>query len=331
MAESTKMACYALIVALLFMFRTVLVVSSSRVVAGKACRSQPAPTTLRSDQMTVIISGYSEHRIPLIHSIAAAYSTSPSVSAVILLWCNPSTSHQVLSDLTKNLSAAVLRAPSASLNHRFYPWNTIRTKAVLICDDDIEPDPSSVSFAFTLWRSDPDRVIGFFARSHAYDIASKTWIYTMEKQKYSIILTKFMILNRKYLVNYSCDEQYSMARKIVDDAKNCEDILMNFIVAEETQSGPLMVGVKGGGGVRDYGDARNDGVSSEGVKEAGLSSRYGEHRKRRGQCIREFHRVLGKMPLKYSYGKMVDDVGEQGLCQKGGKIVLCDQQDFRQQ
>ncbi|KAH0920512.1 hypothetical protein HID58_028172 [Brassica napus] len=46
------------------------------------------------------------------------------------------------------------------------------------------------------------------------------------------------------------------------------------------------------------------------VREVGLSSRRVEHRKRRGKCIREFHRVLGKIPLMYSYGKVVNSVGE---------------------
>ncbi|KAI3468441.1 hypothetical protein Pfo_025104, partial [Paulownia fortunei] len=317
---------YPILLAVIVSRHLPLFVISSRLIPDPPCKNHD-PTTFRSDQMTVVISGYSEQRIPLLHSIAAAYSAAPSVAAVVLLWCNPSTSPRTLSHLTQNLSAAVLRAPSSSLNYRFYPWEIIKTKAVLICDDDIEPDPSSVSFAFTVWKSDPDRAVGFFARSHAYDVASKTWIYTMEKEKYSIILTKFMIINVRHLEKYSCDKQYAEARKIVEIKNNCEDILMNFVVAEENQKGPVMVGVKGRG-VRDYGDARNDGVS-EGMREVGLSSRRGEHRKRRGECIREFHRVLGRMPLKYSYGKMVEDVGEQGLCEKGGKLVLCDQQDFR--
>ncbi|KAL6556526.1 hypothetical protein OROGR_005814 [Orobanche gracilis] len=299
---------------------------SSRLIPHPSCKSSDS-TALRSDQMTVIISGYSERRIPLLHSIADAYSAAPIVAAVLLLWCNPSTPQKTLSDLTRNLTvSAVLRAPSSSLNYRFYPWDMIKTEAVLICDDDIEPDPRSVSFAFAVWRSDPDRAVGFFARSHAYDVALRTWVYTMERGKYSIILTKFMIVNTKYLVKYSCDEEYVEARRIVEDMNNCEDILMNFVVAEENQKGPVMVGAKGGG-VRDYGDARNDGVA-EGLRAVGLSSRTGEHMKRRGECIREFHKVLGRMPLKYSYGKMVDDVGEQGLCEKGGKLVLCDQQNF---
>ncbi|QCE04359.1 Nucleotide-diphospho-sugar transferase [Vigna unguiculata] len=74
--------------------------------------------------------------------------------------------------------------------------------------------------------------------------------------------------------------------------------------------------------VGDYGDARNE-VEEE--VRVGLSSRKREHRKRRGWCIWEFHRVLGRMPLRYSYGKFVDDIGEHGLCYKGGKIVFYDQ------
>lgn len=119
-------------------------------------------------------------------------------------------------------------------------------------------------------------------------------------------------------------------RRTVDEMRNCEDILMNFVVADRTNVGPILVGAER---VRDYGDARNDeGVGEKkkkekekGVKDVGLSSRRGEHRKRRGRCIGEFHRVLGKMPLRFSFGKLVNSVSEQGLCQKGGKLVHCDQ------
>lgn len=110
------------------------------------------------------------------------------------------------------------------------------------------------------------------------------------------------------------------ARALVDEMKNCEDILMNFLVAEEAKAGPILVGAKT---ARDWGDARNE-VGEE--REAGLSHRRRDHRKRRGECIREFHRILEKMPLKYSYGKVVNSVGEQGLCEKRGKLVFCDEQ-----
>ncbi|XP_030517525.2 glycosyltransferase family protein 64 C3 [Rhodamnia argentea] len=293
---------------------------------------QRRPELLRPDQMTVLINGYSESRIPLLLSIATSYSASPVVAAVLVLWGNLHTPPRLLSELSRNLSAASLGAAqislvpqsSSSLNARFLPRPlTIETRAVLICDDDVEVDAKSLEFAFRVWGSNPDRIVGMFGRSHDMDLARKEWIYTVHPDRYSIVLTKFMLLKTQYLFSYSCGRGARM-RRVVDEMGNCEDILMNFLVADEINTGPILVGAER---VRDYGDARNDGGSGENrdeVRDAGLSRR-GEHRKRRGHCIREFHKVLGRMPLRYSYGKMVNSVGEQGLCNKGGKLVFCDQ------
>ncbi|KAK4357906.1 hypothetical protein RND71_023516 [Anisodus tanguticus] len=299
------------------------------------CNRPPVdPRTLQPDQLTVLINGYSEHRIPLLQSIAATYAAASSVAAVVILWGNPTTPPQILSNLSESLSLSaatsstpisILRQRSSSLNLRFYPHRSITTRAVLICDDDIEPDPKSVTFAFNVWKSNPDRLIGLFVRSHNYDLSQKSWIYTMENNKYSIVLTKFMILNLRYLYEYSCNKEYTQLRAKVEEKNNCEDILMNFLVAEEMKKGPILVGAKR---VRDWGDARNEGGEMK-EREVGLSSRKGEHRKRRGECITEFHGLLGKMPLRYSYGKVMDSIGEQGLCEKGGKLVYCDRQIFR--
>lgn len=191
----------------------------------------------------------------------------------------------------------------------------------------MEIDRESFEFGFKIWSSHQDDLIGFFARSHDLDLSTKTWMYTVHAEKYSILLTKLMILHTKYLYKYSCgDNKMREMRKVVDEMKNCEDILMNFVVADESSSGPVLVDAKK---LRDHGDARNDEVLvDKDVREVGLSSRRREHRKRRGDCIREFHRVLGRMPLRYSYGKVVNSVGEQGLCRKGGNLVACDQQIF---
>ncbi|XP_019438810.1 PREDICTED: glycosyltransferase family protein 64 C3 [Lupinus angustifolius] len=288
------------------------------------------PQTLHHDKITVLINGFSSSRIPLLQSLAATYSLSPLVSSVLILWSNPSTPPRVLLQLDQNLTSlstsstpvTLHRNPTTSLNSRFLPHHRreIRTDAVLICDDDVELDHDSFNFAFRVWSTNRNRLVGVFSRSHDLDMNRKEWIYTVQPDRFSIILTKFMILDRNYLYKYSCEGGTKMAemRGIVDSVMNCEDILMNFVVADEINLGPLMIGVNR---VRDYGDSRNE----DSVSGVGLSSRKGEHRKRRGWCIREFHRVLGRMPLRYSYGKIVDSVGEQGLCRKGGKLVFCDQ------
>ncbi|VVA95918.1 unnamed protein product [Arabis nemorensis] len=287
---------------------------------------------LRSDQITVLINGYSESRIPLLQSIVSSYSGSSIVSSILVLWGNPSTSSQVLDKLYQNLtqyslgtaSISLIQQPSSSLNSRFLPRLSVNTRAVLVCDDDVEIDQRSLEFAFSVWKSNPDRLVGMFVRSHGFDLQRKEWIYTVHPDKYSIVLTKFMMMKQDYLFEYSCNGGVEMEemRKIVDQTRNCEDILMNFVAADKVRAGPIMVGAER---VRDWGDARNEeGEVESGVREVGLSSRRVEHRKRRGKCIREFHRVMGKMPLMYSYGKVVSSVAEQGLCRKAGKLVFCD-------
>lgn len=288
---------------------------------------------LRSDQMSVLINGYSESRIPLLQSIVASYSASSIVSSILVLWGNPSTPGQVLDHLYHNLtryspgaaSISLIQQSSSSLNARFLPRSSLDTRAVLICDDDVEIDRKSLEFAFSVWKSNPDRLVGTFVRSHGFDMQGKEWMYTVHPDKYSIVLTKFMMMKQDYLFEYSCKGGVEMEemRNIVDQMRNCEDILMNFVAADKLRAGPIMVGAER---VRDWGDARNEEEEEvdEGVRDVGLSSRRVEHRKRRGKCIREFHRVMGKMPLMYSYGKVVNSVGEQGLCRKAGKLVFCD-------
>ncbi|KAF5748063.1 putative transferase transferring glycosyl groups [Tripterygium wilfordii] len=309
--------------------------SSIRTPSVCEPENRPDPRTVRSDQITVLINGFSESRIPLLQSIAAAYSASPIVSSVLVLWGNPSTPAQTLTQLAHNLSLSsfgpepinLIRQSSSSLNARFLPRSSIGTRAVLICDDDVKIDRRSFEFAFRVWGSNPDRLIGFFVRSHDIDLSTGEWIYTVHPHKYSIVLTKLMILKTEYLFRYSCGGGPEMQemRRIVDRVLNCEDILMNFVVADEVNAGPILIGAQR---ARDWGDKRNDEDGGLGLKDmvstVGLSSRRGKHRKRRGKCIGEFHKVMGRMPLRYSYGKVVNSVGEQGLCKRGGKLVYCD-------
>ncbi|WJZ85013.1 hypothetical protein VitviT2T_004583 [Vitis vinifera] len=307
---------------------------SLRTLSDDPCDSTklPDPRKLRSDQITVLMNGYSESRIPLLRSIAATYAASPPVAAVVILWGNPSTPTRTLAELSHNFTIAytgaapisLVRQASDSLNARFLPRPFITTRGVIICDDDVEVDPKSIEFAFRVWAANPHRLIGLFARAHDLDLSRREWIYTVHPDKYSIVLTKFMVLKTEYLYKYSCEGGARMmeARKAVDMAQNCEDILMNFVVAEEGNAGPMLVGAEK---VRDWGDGRNDEGLGLKEREVGLSSRRGEHRKRRGGCIGDFHRILRRMPLRYGYGKVVNSIAEEGLCMKDGKLVFCDQ------
>ncbi|QCD83890.1 hypothetical protein DEO72_LG2g4238 [Vigna unguiculata] len=179
------------------------------------------------------MNGFSESRIPLLRSLAVAYSLSPIVSSVLVLWGNPSTASTVLNQLARNLSLSpsstpisLLPQPSASLNNRFLPRPShISTDAVLICDDDVEVDSKSLEFAFRVWEKNPNRLVGLFAQSHDIDLNRREWVYTVHPDRFSIVLTKFMLLRAHYLFLYTCVGGAGMARArgIVDGVRNCED------------------------------------------------------------------------------------------------------------
>ncbi|CAN6464532.1 unnamed protein product [Victoria cruziana] len=290
--------------------------------------------SLRSDQLTVLINGFSISRLTLLQEIATVYSSSPVVHSVYVLWGNPSTPSETLRNISfQSLGAPIflLRDASPSLNNRFLPRRFIRTRAVAVCDDDVRIDSNSLRFAFRVWQNHPERIVGFFARTHEFDLSRRSWMYTVSSTRFSIILTKFMVVSIDYLFEYACRIPASV-REIVDKRRNCEDIAMNFAVAARAAAGPILVEGK----ARDYGDSRNrgkkqkrggkDGRGDTDGAEGGLSSRA-NHRRDRGDCITEFHKAWGQMPLRYSYGRVVDGIEEQGLCKKGKKLVPCDEQE----
>uniref|UniRef100_A0ACD5ZWJ6 Uncharacterized protein n=1 Tax=Avena sativa TaxID=4498 RepID=A0ACD5ZWJ6_AVESA len=331
---------HCLVLLLLFFLSAALpaVVSGEQ---GAACDVQYRQEDLRPDRLTVLLSGYSERRLPLLRAIAGAYAAHPLVLAVIVLWCNPSTPDDRLLFPRFPPRVSLHRAASSSLNSRFLPHPSIQTAAVAIADDDVLPDAAAISFAFAAWQQQrPGALVGFFPRSHRLDLARGRWAYAAPQPgRYSMVLTKFLVLGVDLLRKYSCSPELAAARAVVDRERNCEDILMNFVAAEESGEGPVLVEA---GSVRDWGDPRNDANASvvasdseEGgtgtgaeMKAVGLSSRGGVgHWEKRGECITEFHRLLGRMPLRYSYGKLVEaSVGEQGLCSKGGRLVRCDRE-----
>ncbi|CAD6245970.1 unnamed protein product [Miscanthus lutarioriparius] len=306
--------------------------------AACAAANRTDAARLRADRLTVILTGYSERRLPLLRAIAGAYAEHPLVLAVVLLWCNPSTPDRLLLRGRGGIGfpprVAVRRAASASLNSRFLPRpSDVRTAAVAMADDDVLPDAAALSFAFATWQqhqrpaAGPGPLVGFFPRSHHLDLARGRWAYTAAQPgRYSMVLTKLMLLGTDLLRTYSCSPELAAARAVVDRERNCEDILMNFVAAEASGAGPVLVEA---GGVRDWGDPRNDaaaGGGRGGVRDVGLSATGGlGHWEKRGRCITEFHRLLGRMPLRYSYGEAVEaTAGEQGLCSKGGRLVRCD-------
>ncbi|CAM6085729.1 unnamed protein product [Calypogeia fissa] len=279
-----------------------------------------AESELRSDQITILVNGFSESRLPLLQTNVQAYSALSFVHSIYILWGNTSTPDDVLERwnfIGFGAPIYLVRQRSMSLNDRFLPRKYIETRVVAICDDDITVDVQSLGFAKDVWREDESRIVGFFPRTHVYDPDSKAWLYVRHYQSYSIMLTKFMILATEYLFRYTC-EMPAGVKEYVDGGTNCEDIAMNFLASSHSGKGPMLVE----GNARDWGDPRNSALKHH-FQESALSMKKG-HLNDRGDCISAFEKFWHGMKLQYSYSRASSDLENQIKCEKFGYLMDCD-------
>nr|XP_008527273.1 PREDICTED: LOW QUALITY PROTEIN: exostosin-like 1 [Equus przewalskii] len=127
------------------------------------------------------------------------------------------------------------------VSDRFFPYNAISTDAILSLDAHSSLSTSEVDFAFVVWQSFPERMVGFLTWNHFWDEALGGWGYTAERaNEFSMVLTSAAFYHRYYhtLFTHSLPEAL---RALADEAPTCVDVLMNFLVAAVTKLPPIKV------------------------------------------------------------------------------------------
>ncbi|XP_021231305.1 exostosin-like 1 isoform X3 [Numida meleagris] len=161
----------------------------------------------------------------------------------------------------------------------------IRTDAVLSLDEDTSLSTSEVDFAFVVWRSFPERIVGFSAWSHFWDPEQKRWGYTSRwTNKLSIVLTTAAFYHRYY---HSLFTEYLPAglRELVDSLAACEDILMNLLVAAVTKLPPIKV--------TQWKQHKEAASQPEKGTAAGGTRRFSQQQ----DCLNQLADWFGSMPL----------------------------------
>ncbi|KAM9551790.1 exostosin-1-like isoform 2-T4 [Salvelinus alpinus] len=146
-----------------------------------------------------------------------------------------------------------------------------------------------VDFAFIVWHSFPDRIVGYPARSHYWDGSKSRWGYTSKwTNQYSMVLTGAAFYHRYYHYLYTHYLPASLLT-MVDQMANCEDILMNFLVSAVTKLPPIKVTQK-----KQY----KETMMQQGSK----TSRWADpdHFAQRQTCMNSFSSWFGFMPLLHS-------------------------------
>lgn len=179
-----------------------------------------------------------------------------------------------------------MRTKENKLSNRFFPYDEIETEAVLAIDDDIIMLTSDeLQFGYEVWREFPDRLVGYPGRLHLWDHEMGKWKYESEwTNEVSMVLTGAAFYHKYFNYLYT----YKMPGDIknwVDAHMNCEDIAMNFLVANITGKAPIKV------------TPRKKFKCPECTAIDGLSLDQ-THMVERSECINKFASVFGTMPLK---------------------------------
>nr|CAG4649959.1 EOG090X01LY [Sida crystallina] len=195
----------------------------------------------RSQGFTAVVLTYD--RLESLFVVLERLSKTPSLTKMVVVWNNQQKEPPPISSwprLPKPLQ--IVRTKHNQLSNRFYPYPEIETDAILAMDDDIVMLSSDeVEFGFEVWRQFPDRIVGFPSRTHVWDSGANRWKYESEwMNNISMVLTGAAFYHRYYNYVYSTAMPGDI-KTWVDDHMNCEDIAMNFLVANMTGKAPIKV------------------------------------------------------------------------------------------
>ncbi|KAK6933038.1 Glycosyl transferase 64 domain [Dillenia turbinata] len=245
-------------------------------------------------------------RNDLLKQSISHYASCPGLDSIHIVWSEPDPPpdslirflNNVLWSKSKDGHKIELKFDineEDSLNNRFKEIKNLKQDAVFSIDDDVIFPCSSVDFAFNVWRSAPDTMVGFVPRMHWVDKSKGNgdqfiyggWWSVWWTGTYSMVLSKAAFFHKKYLRLYTEDMPASI-REYTAKNRNCEDIAMSFLVANATGAPPIWVKGK----IFEIGST---GISS-----------LGGHNEKRTQCVNRFVAEYGQMPLVSTSVKAVD-------------------------
>lgn len=239
------------------------------------------------------------------------YSKCPIVKHIYVVWSEkepPPEKIQAKFKDKQHPSVTFREEIEDTLNSRFRPIEGPHNDAIFSVDDDMRVPCGDLDLAHEVWRGSQRSIVGFMPRVHIrrngmweYRCWWRVWLHGT----YSIILTKAAILHHDYFAMYQSPEQKPV-RELVDKRWNCEDIAMQFLIANQTSLPPIYVK----GNIGDQGAIGGISTNKNIVKAA--------HMQDRGRCLNDLEKIYGKMPLVSS--RMIVDNAANGWTNRPSTI-----------
>lgn len=236
-------------------------------------------------QFTMIAMTY-EARLWNLQMYIKHYSRCASVRDIVVVW-NKGHPPDPIADFDSAVPIRIRVEQQNSLNNRFKPDPLIKTKAVFELDDDIMMTCDDVERGFKAWRENPDRLVGFYPRLiDGNPLKYRNERYARSRKGYNMILTgaAFMDSERAFSRYWSKDSD--KGRALVDELFNCEDILMNFILANDTA----------GRAVEYVHPAW--AIDTSKFSSSAISRDTQGHYSKRTNCLLKFQQLYGGVPLR---------------------------------
>ncbi|CAI9302991.1 unnamed protein product [Lactuca saligna] len=223
------------------------------------------------------------------------YSRCSSVREIVVIW-NKGTPP----DVTEFDSAVPVRIrveSKNSLNNRFKLDPLIKTKAVLELDDDIMMSCDYIERGFKVWRQNPNRLVGFYPRlvNGPGPLTYRAEKHARKFNGYNMILTGAAFMDHRAAFGRYWSEEARVGREVVDELFNCEDVLMNFLYANATSTGPTVEYVKPSW---SFDTSKFSGVA--------ISENTQSHYRVRSKCLEKFTDLYGGLSEKVEFKRRKD-------------------------
>ncbi|CEF62359.1 Exostosin-3 [Strongyloides ratti] len=236
---------------------------------------------LKFNLFTVIILTF--RRISHLKTMIKNLGKNSKIDKIIVIWNdqNPKNIPKKSTWPQSNKPLYFVKTKKNSLNNRFLALDIITTHGVLSIDDDQAVNNILINKAFKFWQANSDVLVGHYTR-RTFD-KNKTGYFTKKVKSFDLILTGLAFINRKYLIKYT-NEINNEIKNYVDRHMNCEDIVMNFLVAETSKKPNLFYDMI-------------DNLRLSPLSSKGLSNKKNHYKERDG-CVKHLIKVYGKNPMK---------------------------------
>ncbi|KFM24944.1 Exostosin-2 [Auxenochlorella protothecoides] len=239
-------------------------------------------------------------RVPTLKVTVGWVSQCPSVAEVVIIWNSGKTPDTSGWAAPGGAPVRLRLSPRNELTNRFLPDPLLRTRAVLTLDDDILSTCADVEALFAAWRRDPGLLAGMFPRLAG---AGPPAAYAGEQEvyrrgRYNMVLTGGMVLDADRIFPLFNSPQYAEERAYVNSVTNCEDLLVNFVVAEVNAA-------RGNVSASMLRPRRRLDISKLMGQGVGISRDRGSHQAKREACVERFAQRL-VMPVEQEVPVWVD-------------------------